>query len=129
MMTMAIAGSLAGTLGLSGGMLSLVLFFDTTLTNGQIFAWAFVAGFFGLFFGACMWETLVVPDKYEWPFSKANASFIGAFYRSVAEEGGSGALLRCFRLIRADSIAHGRRRRAGGAYSKARSARGCDCTH
>ena len=95
-MTMAIAGSLAGTLGLSGGMLSLVLFFDTTLTNGQIFAWAFVAGFFGLFFGACMWETLVVPDKYEWPFSKANASFIGAFYRSVAEEGGSGALLRCF---------------------------------
>jgi OPT family oligopeptide transporter len=95
-MTMAIAGSLAGTLGLSGGMLSLVLFFDTTLTNGQIFAWAFVAGFFGLFFGACMWETLVVPDKYGWPFSKANASFIGAFYRSVAEEGGSGALLRCF---------------------------------
>ena len=43
-MTMAIAGSLAGTLGLSGGMLSLVLFFDTSLSTGQIFAWAFVAG-------------------------------------------------------------------------------------
>ena len=80
-MTMAIAGSLAGTLGLSGGMLALNLYFDTRLSAAQIFAWAFVAGFFGLFFGSCMWEMLVLPDRYQWPFSKANAAFIAAFYR------------------------------------------------
>ena len=35
-MTMAIAGSLAGTLGLSGGMLALNLYFDTRLSAAQI---------------------------------------------------------------------------------------------
>ena len=46
----------------------------------ECFAWAYVAGFFGLFFGACLWGTLVLPDRYPWPFSRANAAFIGAFY-------------------------------------------------
>ena len=81
-MTIAIAGSLAGTLGLSGGMLSLNLYFGTRLTNPVIYTWACVAGFFGLFFGNFFFESLVLPDKYEWPFSKVNAAFIAAFYSS-----------------------------------------------
>jgi uncharacterized oligopeptide transporter (OPT) family protein len=47
-MTMAIAGSLAGTLGLSGSMLALALDFETRLTTSTVFLWAFVAGFFGI---------------------------------------------------------------------------------
>ena len=81
-MTIAIAGSLAGTLGLSGGMLSLNLYFDTRLTDVQIYAWAIIAGFFGLFFGNFFFAALVLPDQYEWPFSKVNAAFIAAFYSS-----------------------------------------------
>jgi OPT family oligopeptide transporter len=81
-MTIAIAGSLAGTLGLSGGMLSLNLYFNTRLTDLQIFTWAIIAGFFGLFFGNFFFQSLVLPDQYEWPFSKVNAAFIAAFYSS-----------------------------------------------
>ena len=36
----------------------------------QIFIWTFVAGFFGLFFGNFFFKSLVLSDKYEWPFSK-----------------------------------------------------------
>ena len=81
-MTIAIAGSLAGTLGLSGGMLSLNLYFNTRLTDAQIYIWSIMAGFFGLFFGNFFFESLVLPDAYEWPFSKVNAAFIAAFYAS-----------------------------------------------
>jgi len=42
-----------------------------------------VAGFFGLFFGNVFYHLLVVPDHFEWPFSKVNASFIAAFYRKT----------------------------------------------
>ena len=79
-MTIAIAGSLAGTLGLSGGMLSLNLYFNTRLTVDQIFIWSIISGFFGLFFGNFFFNSLILPDKYEWPFSKVNAAFIAAFY-------------------------------------------------
>jgi uncharacterized oligopeptide transporter (OPT) family protein len=82
-MTMAIAGSLAGTLGLSGGMLALTLDYNTRLDSVQIYAWALMAGFFGIFFGTFFFESLVLPDKYQWPFSRANAAFIAAFYREV----------------------------------------------
>lgn len=82
-MTMAIAGSLAGTLGLSGGLLALSLDFGTRLDNSQIFLWALMAGFFGIFFGTLFFESLVVPDKFQWPFSRANAAFIAAFYKQV----------------------------------------------
>ena len=50
-MTMAIAGSLAGTLGLSGGMLALSLDFGVRFNTAQIYIWALMAGFFGIFFG------------------------------------------------------------------------------
>ena len=91
-MTMAIAGSLAGTLGLSGGMLSLSLNFNTRLNTMQIFAWAIVAGFFGIFFGANLFETLVLPERYTWPFSKANAAFINTFYSTARNHGYSSSL-------------------------------------
>ena len=101
-MTMAIAGSLAGTLGLSGGMLALVLDFDTRHDDTQILAWALVAGFFGIFFGTLLYESLVLPEQYEWPFSRANAAFIAAFYKTVdAADGSEGvsASLRIFGLF------------------------------
>ena len=50
-----------------------------------MFAWAGVAGFFGLFFGNVFYHMLVVPDHFEWPFSKVNAAFIAAFYRKTAK--------------------------------------------
>ena len=90
-MTIALAGSLAGTLGLSGGMLSLNLYFDTRLPAYMIYAWSAVAGFFGLFFGNCFFTTLVLPDRYEWPFSLVNASFIAAFHAGDGQKKKGGA--------------------------------------
>ena len=101
-MTMAIAGSLAGTLGLSGSMLALAIEFDTRLEPSVVYLWASVAGFFGIFFGTLLFETLVLPDEYQWPFSRANAAFIAAFYKSVDEDaagGGVGDALRVFGLF------------------------------
>ena len=108
-MTMAIAGSLAGTLGLSGGMLALSLDFGTRLSAWQVFTWALMAGFFGIFFGTLFYESLVLPNAYPWPFSRANAAFIAAFYKEVDRSesgthgttsggggGGVGASLRVF---------------------------------
>ena len=132
-MTMAIAGSLAGSLGLSGGMLSLILDFDTSLSDAQsaasslkpspalcaqrpshlclpacsarppplhtcrtVFSWALIAGFFGVFFGTFFFESLVLPDCYDWPFSRANAAFIGAFYQALENDGGVGRSLKVF---------------------------------
>ena len=89
-MTTAIAGSLAGTLGLSGGMLALSLDFGTRLTISQIFIWALVAGFFGIFFGTCFFRSLVLPDELTWPFARANAAFIAAFYKNIHEAGDEG---------------------------------------
>ena len=102
-MTIAIAGSLAGTLGLSGGMLSLNLYFDTRLSMPTIYSWAIVSGFFGLFFGNFMHSSLVISDRYEWPFSKVNAAFIAAMHASTpadealerAEEEEDGGVCRC----------------------------------
>lgn len=87
MMTIGIAGSVAGNLGLSGGMLALELYFDVHFQAWQIFIWTFVAGFFGLFFGNFFFKSLVLSDKYEWPFSKVNAAYISAFhdYKSVEQ--------------------------------------------
>ena len=67
-MTMAIAGSLAGTLGLSGGMLALSLDFGVRLNTAQIYIWALMAGFFGIFFGTLFFESLVLPTHTSGPF-------------------------------------------------------------
>ena len=101
MSALGIAGSLAGSLGLSGGMLALSLDFGTRLTTVQIFSWAFIAGFFGVFFGTAFFRSLVLPDELTWPFSRANAAFIAAFYKGVHEDGADGTAdtLRVFGLF------------------------------
>ena len=74
-----------------------------------------MAGFFGIFFGTLFFESLVLPDAYEWPFSRANAAFIAAFYKEVAgdpngggiEERGSGSSVRGSGNARRDSAGGG----------------------
>ena len=39
-----------------------------------------------IFFGTFFFESLVLPDRYQWPFSRANAAFIAAFYKEVHSE-------------------------------------------
>ena len=64
------AAAFCQSLGLSGGLAPLTLYYGLQLTFWQIVIWTFIAGFFGIFVGLTFGQKLVIESKYPWPVSR-----------------------------------------------------------
>ena len=75
------AAAFCQSLGLSGGLATLTLFYKHEFSLRAIFFWTFIAGFFGIFVGLMFGQTLVIESRYPWPVARMNAETIASFHR------------------------------------------------
>ena len=73
------AAAFSQSLGLSGGLATLTLYYDVSFSMGELFAWTSVAALFGVFLGVCF-RSLVESDLYPWPVARLNAETILSFH-------------------------------------------------
>ena len=78
------AAAFCQSLGLSGGLAPLSLYYGHTFDLSLILLWTFIAGFFGIFVGLTFGQKLVIDSKYPWPVSRMNAETIASFHGRLA---------------------------------------------
>eukprot|EP00946_MAST-07B_sp_MAST-7B-sp1_P002972 g2972.t1 len=78
------AAAFCQSLGLSGGLATLSLFYKHDFSLREIFIWTFTAGFFGIFVGLTFGQKLVIGSRYPWPVAQMNAETIASFHGRLA---------------------------------------------
>ena len=78
------AAAFCQSLGLSGGLAPLTLYYGHTFSFPLVLLWTLIAGFFGIFVGLTFGQQLVIESKYPWPVSQMNAETIASFHGRLA---------------------------------------------
>ena len=78
------AAAFCQSLGLSGGLAPLTLYYDHDFSFKLVLLWTLIAGFFGIFVGLTFGQKLVIESKYPWPVSQMNAETIASFHGRLA---------------------------------------------
>ena len=74
------AAAFSQSLGLSGGLAPLQLYYNQYYSLGNLLIWTLVAACFGVFLGLCYGTSLVVESRYPWPVAQMNADTIASFH-------------------------------------------------
>lgn len=91
------AAAFSQSLGLSGGLAPLTLFYGRTFTLLQTFLWSYLAGLFGVVLGAIYGRFLVFNNSLPWPIAAMNAGTIRSFHFS--SDDGSGPRSAAMKLF------------------------------
>ena len=86
------AAAFSQSLGLSGGLAPLTLYYNRAFSLPALLLWTLVAACFGVFLGLCFGNALVRKSKYPWPIAQMNAQTILSFHgMTMADVAGLGS--------------------------------------
>lgn len=91
------AAAFSQSLGLSGGLAPLTLYYNHNFNLFQLFVWTAVAASFGIFVGIAFGKLLVLNDRYPWPVARMNADTIASFH--TGDPSGQHAAVRVFLIF------------------------------